>query len=60
MMSISVQKNQHILFLKRQNLRANEQGKALYKKYIASEGKIVYNVLNMIRMGVVPIGEKFR
>ncbi len=29
------------------------------KKYIASEGKMVYNVLNMIiKMGVVPTGKK--
>ena len=32
-----------------------------FKKYIASEGKIVYNVLNMIIiMGVVPTEERFR
>ena len=31
-----------------------------FKKYIASEGKMVYNVLNMIIMGVVPTEEKFR
>ncbi len=27
---------------------------SLYNKILASEGKIVYNVLNMIIMGVVP------